>query len=193
MRLSSWLICLLALAAMLSGAGCEQDYVVEFRTLQASRVSGQEDPPAHEFWSGITFCERVSKKSGKRIRQGHSFVMGENSYVHGLVDLQNLPPGRTHSIHLVWLKPDTHELYRRYAEVRTESTPGGYRSSIVWLDAEDFGYRREEIQENGKPIVTLGSRLNTSLKRDRMPGHYTLRVYLNREFLVEEGFELAGG
>jgi hypothetical protein len=191
MHLSILRSCWLMLGVILLFAGCEQDTVADFKALQTSLTANPE-PPADRFWSEITFCERVSKKSGKRIRQGNKFLMKEKSYVHGLLDLWNLPPDKTHSIHLVWLRPDARELFRRYAEVRTTAVGDSQQTRIVWLDAEDFGYRKEEIQLSNRPLVTLSSRLTTSLGRQRLPGQYTLRVYLNRELLTEEKFDLAG-
>ena len=188
MRLLTWFLWG-ALAVPLLAAGCEQEIVLEFKTLQTALGAGQERPADH-FWGEITFCERVSKKTGKRIRSGERFSVAEKSYVHGLVDLTHLPPDRNHSVHLVWLTPDGHELYRRYAELRMSRTDDGYRTQVVWLDAEDFSYRKLEVQETETPTCTLGSRLNTSLSRQRPLGRYLLRVYLNREFLLERGFDL---
>ncbi len=190
MRLLSWPLSAVWLLTLLALAGCEQEIVQEFQAAQTALAEGEE-PAAGRFFADIAFCRKIGKKTGKRIGKGHAFSVAERSYVHGLVDFHQVELDRSHAIHLVWLRPDNHELYRRYAEVRVTREGDGYQTHIQWLRAEDLGYLNEAYLEVDTPTFTLKSRLNTSRSKERQPGRYTFKVYWNRELLLEDSFELA--
>jgi len=188
-RLGIGLLCILAFAMELALLGCEQDVVKQFQANQ-SALKQNEGLATDQFTASITFCKRVGKKTGRYIGRGHDFTMAEKSYVHGMVDFTNVPCDRTQSIHLVWIKPDGRELYRRYAEVLVTQTSDGYFTLTKWLDAEDLGYLKEVSHETDEARFTLSSRLNTSKVKEREVGRYKLRVYWNRELLLEDSFQL---
>jgi hypothetical protein len=100
-------------------------------------------------------------------------------------------PDRTHVVHLVWVRPDGRDLFRKYAEVTLE--PGqdpAYRTVIRWLDGTDLHDVDTDTLLGVDPAIRLHSRINISEKRDRDPGLYQLRVYLDRRLLVSREFEI---
>jgi hypothetical protein len=96
-------------------------------------------------------------------------------------------------VHLVWIKPDGKEMYRRYAEVRAERASDDYVTTIQWKKPEDLSYLNTEQQVSPQPAFTLASRLNISHSRQRVPGDYRFRVYLDRRLLLERNFTLEEG
>ena len=163
--------------ASLALAGCE-------------RVVVEEDG----FGGDVTFCRRIGSKTGKRIAINDSFEIKEGKkykYVHGLVDLTGIPVGAEHQVHLVWVKPDGKEMYRRFGTVVIEAADEGFRSTVTWLDAEDRHKRKvEDPVESALAEVTLSSRLNVSPEKERAAGEYHLQVYWNRELMLNQAFEL---
>ncbi len=171
-------------------AGCGQEVVQEFKDAQARLA---EDPSSLDgvFRCDVTFCRKVGRKTGKRIGIGDEFIMKEKSRVNALVDFMDVEAGKVHAMHLVWLRPDMHEMFRKYVEVEVEAAETGYRSTIRWRKTDDLNYVKEEIQEGPDPSFSLKTRLNTSLGKMRVPGTYTLRVYYHRELMLEESFTLS--
>lgn len=155
---------------------CEQSALQEYRAGESSLSLD------------IGFYRSVSKKTGKRLGKAEYFSPGEKSRVHGIADFSGLEEGRTHSIHLVWLRPDEREMFRRYAEVTVEKDGDSRRHVIHWRKAEDLNSFKEEIQ-NGESL-SLKSRLNIAPEKERDIGSYTFRVYFNREFMAEKNFQL---
>ena len=145
------------------------------------------------FGAEITFCRKIGRKSGKRIGTAERFETAEKRYVHGLVDFRNVRSHRLYALHLVWIKPGGKELFRRYAEVVIEPVTDGYETVIRWKKAEDLAYLKEERRGSPQSAFTLASRLNISHSRQRIPGDYLLRVYLDRRLLLEKKFTLAEG
>ncbi len=173
--------CLLLMELLAGLAGCEQDAVRRVR-------NGEACSAADSFRAEVTFCRRVSRRSGQRLGVGHEFRIAEKSYVRAFVDFAGVQPQRTHSVHLVWIRPDGQELFRKYAEISLAPLEKGYKARVCWLDAEDHVYRREEEQTAAGPIFSLDSSLDISADRSRDPGEYRLRIYWNRELLLEEPF-----
>ena len=193
MRKSVLPVTLAAVAAVSLLGGCEQEIVKQFQAEQELVAAGGE-VPAGRFWSEITFCRKIGKKTGKRIGRGDTFTMAAKSYVNGLVDFQNVPLDRIHSVHLVWIKPDGKEMFRKFAEVRQgREESGEFRTVINWLDAEDLHKIKSDTLLTAEPTFTLNSRFNTSLKKERAPGLYHFRVYLDRALLLEEPFTVTKG
>lgn len=186
-RVPSTLFALVLATSLL--AGCGQKRVAEFKASQARLAA---DPAALDgaFSVDLTLARRVSKKSGRPIGAGTEFVMKGKSRVNAIVDVANVEPGEVNAFHLVWIKPGRKEMFRRYAEVKVEASETGYRTLIQWKKADDLAYLKEEVQESETNAFSLRTSLNTSLKREREPGIYSFRVYLNRELLLEEAFEL---
>ena len=92
-------------------------------------------------------------------------------------------------MHLAWIRPDGREMFRKYAEVRQNTGDAGdFRTVINWLDAEDLHKVKSDTLMNTEPGFILESRFNTSLNKEREPGLYQFRVYLDRALLLEEPF-----
>jgi hypothetical protein len=171
-------------------AGCTQDSVTDFHEAQAELA---ENPSAMDglISCDVLFGRRVGKKNGKVFGAGDEFTMGEKSSVGAAVRFGNVEVGKTYAVHLVWLRPDMHEMFRYYAEVTLEENPeGGYVTRILKKKMGDKGYLREKTVEGDDLAFQLSSKLTTSWKKNREPGTYTLRVYMHREFLYEESVEL---
>jgi hypothetical protein len=183
MRAKTLVGCLLLMELLAGLAGCEQDAVRRVR-------SGGACSAADSFRAEITFCRRVSRRSGQRLGVGHEFRIAEKSYVRAFVDFAGVEPQRIHSVHLVWIRPDGRELFRKYAEISVAPQEQGYRTSVCWLDAEDHAYRREEEQTATVPGFSLDSSLDISADRSRDLGEYRLRIYWNRELLLEAPFSV---
>lgn len=145
------------------------------------------------FDAEITLCRKIGKKSGKRIGAAERFETAEKRFVHGLVDFRNARAHRLYALHLVWIKPGGKEMFRRYAEVVVEPVADGYETVIRWKKAEDLAYLKEERRGSPQSAFTLASRLNISNSRQRVPGDYLLRVYLDRRLLLQKKFTLAEG
>jgi hypothetical protein len=177
----------LALFAAMAFTGCGQEAVREHREAVAA---GELEALADSFHGELVLCRKLSRKSGRPIGAATEFQMSEKSAVEALVDFRNAEPGKTYTVHMVWLKPGGKEMFRKYAEVRLEPVGEGYRSVIHWRKAEDLNSVKEEIQESAEPAFSLSTKLNTSLKRNREPGEYSFRVYLWRELYLEQAFTL---
>ena len=177
---TGWIVGLVCLAAL--AAGCGQDDVARLR-------AGTDAPDGK---SGLavaaSLCRKVGTESGRRIGAGDVFRIAEKSYVQALVDFTGVRTDHVYAVHLVWIRPDGGELFRRYAEVETAAADSGYASTIRWRKAEDLHYLSESVVTTDEPSFTLDSRLNISTDRDRTPGQYVLRVYLHRELLLERTF-----
>lgn len=173
---------LILLPALWLTAGCSSE--------EARSVSSGTGGP-REFQAEITFCRKISRKTGRPIGQSDQFVIRHRNYVNALVDFTGVQPGRTHVVHLVWVRPDGRDLFRKYAEVTLE--PGqdpAYRTVIRWLDGTDLHDVDTDTLLGVDPAIRLHSRINISQKRDRDPGFYQLRVYLDRRLLVSREFEI---
>lgn len=178
------LVCALATAALFLLSGCSSEEVQQLRPVQADD-SATEDT----FDATVTLCRKVGTKSGRRIGAGHEFDMSEKSYVRAFADFTNLKTDRPYTVHLAWIRPDGREMFRKFAEVRLHAAEADqFRTVINWLDAEDLHKIKSDTLVTDKPDFTLGTRFNTSLKKERVPGLYHFRVYLDRELLLEEPF-----
>jgi hypothetical protein len=178
--------------AALFATGCESQETRELAARNAQMSAGEATRDS-TFDATVTFCRKIGKKSGKRIGVGDRFQTAQKRYVHGLVDFHNVRPGRTYAVHLVWIRPDGREMFRRYAEVLAEQDSDGYVTVIDWKQAEDLGYLKTERCVSSEPAFTLSSRFNVSYSRQRIPGEYIFRVYLDRRLLMERGFTLDEG
>jgi len=188
----AWTVILLlavALAVVLAATGCENPEAVDQRFGDAGLLSEAE--AASAFRAEVTLCRRVSRKSGEPIGAGHEFVMSTKSRVHALVDLANVRTDRVYSVHLVWIAPSGREIFRKYAEVTLRpDDEGGYDTLVHWRDAEDLNSVKEELRHGEKAAFRLRASFTTSLDRQRAPGTYAFRLYLDRRLLAEERFTL---
>jgi len=180
------LICIAVCAGL---AGCGQQDVARVR--DGAALEAAEAPDGDAFGAGIVLCRRVGSKTGKRIAVGDAFAESpekKNRYINAFVDVSGATPG-THQVHLVWIKPGGREMFRKFAEVAVTPAPEGFVTEVAWLKAEDLQYRKTEDPVAGpEPDFTLHTRLNVAPDKARVPGEYALRVYWNRELLVEKTF-----
>lgn len=168
------------LAAGLALGGCESD--------ESRRMRARDDTPGPAL--SIELCRKVSKK-GKRQGVGSEFTIGSKSSVQAFADFTDLMPGRDYTAHLVWIRPDGRELFRRFAEFRLRGADGDWTADVAWKDALDLdAVRREEVR-SATPSLTLDSTFNTSADRERETGDWRFRVYLDRRLVREEAFTLA--
>ncbi len=185
---SRWLRSGLVLTALLLVTGCTSD-----ETKQAQAVLAADEIPTDAFAVTTTLCRKVGRKSGRRIGAGHDFKVAMKSYVRALVDFQNVKPDRVYTVHLVWIRPDGREMFRKYAEVRQAATGSAeYQTQIDWLNAEDLHKIKSDTTKTEVPNFTLASRFNISTGRERELGQYQFRVYLDRRLLSTETFTVSG-
>jgi hypothetical protein len=171
------------------GACTDSDYRQAHATPTTTSLTASADSTA--FGIDVTLCRKIGRKTGRRIGAGTSFRMSEKSRVQAMVDFNNVTAGKDYTVHLVWIRPDGREMYRRFAEVRQEAVAAEtFRTVVRWLDAEDLHKVRADTLDGAAPQFTLDSRLNTSLSKQREPGEYLLRVYLDRRLLREDTFTL---
>lgn len=174
--------CLAALlvAVGLSLAGCES---AESRRMRAADTS---PGPSLQ----VELCRKLSRK-GKRQGTGHEFAIGEKSAVMAFAEFADLRPGRDYTAHLVWIRPDGREMFRRFAEFSLREKDGGWVADVAWKDALDLNHEKREEIPAASPALTLDTTLNTSRDKERETGNWRLRVYLDRRLVREEAFSLA--
>ncbi len=185
-----------ALTALALFAGCGQDDVQAVREA-AVAADGDEKLTNGALRADLVFCRRIGAKSGKRLEVGDRFAASDDERdrnIHAFVDLRNLPPG-VHQIHVVWLKPGGEELFRKYAEVSVAPADSArWRTQLVWKDGNNLRFAEaEEAVVGPAPDVTVASRFNVAPDRKREPGTYAVKVYWNRELLLERPFEYVIG
>lgn len=179
-----FLVPLMLAAALLMLSACASE---ETQQVRAAGVS--ETPAEDAFTAEITLCRKVGSKSGRRIGAGNEFKMGGKSYVRAFADFTNVRPGRPYTVHLVWIRPDGKEMFRKFAEVRQQPTETDeFRTVINWLDAEDLLKVKSDTLVTTEPYFSLDTRFNISQSKERVPGLYHFRVYLDRALLLEEPF-----
>lgn len=181
----------LALTALALLAGCSQQDVQAVREAAVTE-DGDAKLSDDALRAELVFCRRIGAKSGKRLEVGDRFEASDDERdrnIHAFVDLRNLPPG-VHQIHVVWLKPGGEELFRKYAEVSVAPADSArWRTQIVWKDGNNLRFAEpEEAVVGPAPDLTVSSRLNVAPDRKREPGTYAVKVYWNRELLLERSF-----
>jgi hypothetical protein len=143
-----------------SGTGCSSRVETPVVEADSTLVYPPKDPDGVK--ASITFCERVSKRTGRRRGVGQDFTMAKKAKVRAVVDLENttLQDDPILPFHIVWLRPDGKTIYKK----RIEYTPG---DSLTMLQS------------------------SLSIPPDRRdPGTYSLRVYLFRELIAEKFFRV---
>jgi hypothetical protein len=174
-------------AVILMLAACSSD---EWQ--QLNRNAPDHGAEAADFAVQTTLCRKVGSKSGRRIGVGDTFQVDRKSYVRAFVDFENVHADRPYTVHLVWIRPDGREMFRKYAEVRqAEIESGEFTTVITWRDAADLHADRADTVRSLAPEFTLASRFNISASKQREPGLYRFRVYLDRRLLHTESFTVA--
>ena len=150
-----------------------------------------DEAAAELFHVDVSFWRRYGK--GWRYDRDREFKVKRSSWIEARVDVRGVEPGRVYPFPIVWTQPGGRELFRKYAEVVVAPADSvGYVADVVWKKAEDLGYRKHSRREVPEPGFILESSLNISTKREREPGEYRLRVYLDRRLLLEEPFTVIG-
>jgi hypothetical protein len=166
-----------ALVAMLTAIGCD--------SAETRRMRAGDTTPGPQLQ--VELCRKVSKK-GKRQDVGHEFMIGDKSSVLAFTDFSGLSPGRDYTLHLVWIRPDGAELFRRFAEFRLEGADKSWKAVVQWKDALDLNHAQREELPADAPAVTFDSTLNLGTDKKREPGTYHFRVYLDRRLVRDEAF-----
>ncbi|MCP4550110.1 MAG: hypothetical protein GY835_26925 [bacterium] len=188
---SNLMIAILILVGMTLLAGCGQKSVEEHRSAIAL-LAANPDAETDLFHVDLRFCRKVGKKTGKAIGVSDDFEMGKKSYVNAVVDFNNIEPGYRYAVHMIWQKPDSRQMFRKYAEVVCEKTDEGYISTIEWRKPLEINYLKEQTHKSDTPSFMLTTRLNTSLSKHRIPGEYNFKVCLHRQEIIERSFTLDG-
>jgi len=110
----------------------------------------------------ITFCRKLSSKTGKRIGEGTVFTVMETESVYVIADLENrfLHSDRVLMFHIDWIDPEDKSFYQK----RIDLIPGDSSAALT-------------------------SSISISPDK-RLPGEYLLRIYLFRELIAEKKFKL---
>jgi hypothetical protein len=110
----------------------------------------------------ITFCEKISKKTGKLLKAGTVFSIKENEKVTAVIKLINRDYHRDQELmfHVDWLDSNYNSLFKK----------------------------RINLYKNDSTAM-LTSALGISPDK-RLPGKYSLRFYLFRELIAEKQFKL---
>jgi hypothetical protein len=110
----------------------------------------------------ITFCKKVSKKTGKPIDAGTMFTIQDQAKVYSIIVLNNREFHKDKELmfHIDWIDPNGNSLYKKRIDLLPSDSSSTITSSIS---------------------ITPGN---------RQTGNYILRVYLFRELIAEKKFEL---
>jgi hypothetical protein len=112
-----WGLALLLGGALLGAVGgCESQEAAEARRHAELLAAGDEDAAEGLFGAEIDLYRRHADGEWRRDRDG-VFEIRDESHVRARVTLRNVRPERTYAVHLVWVRPDGRELFRRYAEL----------------------------------------------------------------------------
>lgn len=169
--------CLSALGLVLALTACESP---EARQIRAGDPDGAQ--------LEISFWEKYSGKSEKRSGRTDEFRIEDKARVRAFADFANLRAGRDYTVHLVWIDPDGSEVYRKFGEFRWDGEPGAYAGTLLWKDAEDLHDIETEELAGEDLSLSLYSSFSLDPDRERQPGRYAFRVYLDRRLLGEESF-----
>ncbi len=174
--------CAAILLSILLLSACESQEAANLRT------GADPDGPSLE----ISFYKKYSKKTGKRRGRTDEFAIGKKSRVRAFVDLVGLQIDRDYTLHLVWIRPDGKEIYRKYGELRLSGQPGEYTGLLEWKNAEKLFEIQSEEMSSEDLSLSLYSSLSLAPDRNREPGIYRYRVYLDRRLVREAEFTVTG-
>ena len=138
----------------------------------------------------VVFCRRVDAATGRRIGVGDRFAIARRRDVRGVVSLAGLREGRTYAVHLQWLDPAGGEVFRKYALLTARRDGDGWLGDLRWKSTVDLVRSDAETLRTAEPVFTLETQIGISPERQRPPGRYALRVFLDRKLLAEAGFAL---
>jgi len=151
---------LLAAIYLMAGWGCAERFETAAVMNDSTIVFPQKDPDGIS--AKVTFCSKVSRKTGKRTGTNHIFALSENADVFAVVDLRNCDFNNQNSLlfHVDWIDPNGNSFFQKRIDLTPADSSTVLHSSI-------------------------------SLNPDkREPGRYLFRVYLFRELIAEKYFTL---
>lgn len=96
-----------------------------------------------------------------------------------------LPSSVVRDLTTRWGDEDGERIAARLAKDPTTSVPVTER---IYKKAVDLGYAKRSVSLSSKPTATLLTNLNISREKERQPGDYVLRIYLDRRLLQEVPF-----
>ena len=230
-RLMTGMVLLAAVIGLAGGCGTPEDGAASRHA--ALVAAGQADAAADLFRVAVALQHRTAGGRWRTLAEP-VFPIRDESHVKADATLEPLRPGRTYSVHLVWIRPDGREMFRRYAEVTRHevSLPLGVLpdstgalpealirqyerrwgreqagqlaellaadpaatvgiNDTVYKKAMDLQFAQHRLEVGRPARVTLDSRLDISRERERTPGAYLLRVYLDRRLLHEVPFSIS--
>jgi len=188
------ILCLLVLSLVLV-AGCTTDEADESRLYEAQLVAGEE-PAGGNFHADVDLYRRYTGDKWM-LDKDHKFAVKDESHVRGKVMLRNLRPKRTYSVHLVWIRPDGAEMFRRYAEVTrhevglppgvTADSTGALPAAMAQAITERWGDKvgakvLERLAAAPEETVPVTERL---WKNAEDLGDIRAKAYLNDEPVVQ--------
>jgi hypothetical protein len=153
-RTATILVLLTLAAVAISGCSTEDERAAARHATLAA--AGQDAEDEGLFHTEVRFSWRTA---GTRYRSVTEpvFAVRDDSRIKADVVLNNIRPGRTYSVHLAWIRPDGHELFRRYAEVTRHEIglpPGVAPDSSGALPAQLLaGWQRRFGPEEGQALA----------------------------------------
>lgn len=178
------------LLAMLALSGCSSDEHEQALAYDQAVAAG-EKPDKESFHCRLLFHERSGDKDWER-NKDLVFSIRKKSEVRARASFERVRPGQTYGVHLVWIRPDGRELFRRYAEATVAASDSGYVADVVYRKADHLTYRSVDRQLAKTPSFDVESVFDISRGKKRESGEYLLRVYLDRRLLKEEIVTITG-
>jgi hypothetical protein len=155
-------------------------------------LAAGETPGKDGFHARLMFYTRTTEKKWERDKD-LEFRIRKESEVRARASFENVRPGQTYAVHLVWIRPDGRELFRHYAEATVAAgDSGGYVADVVYKKADNLPYRKLDEQRSKTPSFDVESVFDISRSKNRETGEYLLRLYLDRRLLKEEIVTIVG-
>jgi hypothetical protein len=171
--------------------GCSSDEHEQALAYDQAVAAGAT-PAKEAFHCRLLFHTRSGDDKWERDKD-LEFRIRKESEVRARASFENVRPGQTYAVHLVWIRPDGRELFRRYAEATVAAgDSGGYVANVVYKKADHLPYRNVDLQESKTPSFDVDSVFDISRSKNRETGEYLLRVYLDRRLLKEEIVTVVG-
>lgn len=184
-----FLALLIAMAATTLGGCSSEEHEQALAYDQA--VAAGEKPDKASFHCRLLFHDRSGDKDWERNRD-LEFRIRKNSDVRARASFENVRPGQTYAVHLVWIRPDGRELFRRYAEATVSAADSGFVADVEYRQADHLTYRKLDRQTAKTPSFDVETVFDISRAKNRETGEYLLRVYLDRRLLKEEIVTVVG-
>jgi hypothetical protein len=150
--------------------GCTTEEADEARAYAAAVAAGEE-PDSGTFHVDVTLHRRYT--GDWRRDRDHVFTIKDESHVKAEVELVNVTPGRTYTVHLAWIRPDGWEIFRRCALVThhevalpdgvapdsTGALPARYVDELKERWGDDDGEElADRLADDPEDVVTVNER-----------------------------------